>query len=85
MCNRRDLPVCGFQTEHGQPRGEHKEDTSKNNDESINAPAPAQDMSKTNITDALPPTNSTERDKVKLKWPLPPTSIHDGLLFRKVG
>jgi hypothetical protein len=57
----------------------------KKNDKGTTAPAQAQDVSKTNLTDALPPIESTEVEVVQLQWPLPPSSIHDGLLFWKVG
>ena len=57
----------------------------KKHDSRTTASAHAQDGPKTNAADASTPAGPTEDKVEKPKWPLPPSSIHDGLLFRKVG
>ncbi|KAI4959613.1 hypothetical protein J4E86_003335 [Alternaria arbusti] len=61
-------------------RAKDDKGTSKKKDDETPVPECVQGESKSDATKSSP-----DVDTVTLKWPLPPSTLHDGLLFRKVG
>ncbi|OAG24527.1 hypothetical protein CC77DRAFT_529578 [Alternaria alternata] len=85
ICVTNVSAVNSSENKYEQRQDEQTRNISKKHDSRTTASAHAQDKPKTNAADASTPAGPTEAKVEKLKWPLPPSSIHDGLLFRKVG
>jgi hypothetical protein len=85
ICVTNVSAINSSENKYEQRQDEQTRNISKKHDSRTTASAHAQDGPKTNAADASTPAGPTEAKVEKLKWPLPPSSIHDGLLFRKVG